>query len=52
MANQALWKHALIALNVLLKCSPALILHHHVNSLVGAEEVEHSNDVGMAYGGQ
>ena len=34
-------------LDLLLQRAPALVAHHHVDGLVGAEEIQHADDVGM-----
>ena len=47
VADQALRHLVLLHLDLLLQRAPALVAHHHVDGLVGAEEIQHPDDVGM-----
>ena len=46
-AHPGLVEHALAALDVLLQRAAALVAHHQVHRLVGAEEIQHAHHVGM-----
>src|SRR5665213_2020885 len=47
VAHEALGHLVLAHLDLLLQRAPALVAHHHVHRLVGAEEIEHAHDVRM-----
>jgi hypothetical protein len=41
-----------VAVDVVLQIHPLLVIHDHVNRAVGAEEVDHIDDVGVFDGGE
>ena len=43
--DEALGHLVLAHLDLLLQRAPALVAHHHVHGLVGAEEIQHAHDV-------
>ena len=47
VAQEILGDHRPVLLDQLLQCAPVLVFHHHVDGVVGAEKVEHPNDVGV-----
>ena len=56
-ADEAFGQHVLlflaaVAQDMLLQRAARLVVHHHVNSLVRAEEVQHANDVRVIDRGQ
>lgn len=47
VANEILGNHQATFLDEFLQRAAMLILHHHVDRIVGAEKIQHANHVGM-----
>ena len=52
VADEVLGHHRPIFLNQVLQRTPVLVLHDHVDGIVGTEEIEHPDDIGVREAGQ